>query len=86
MSLLCKYFGANRCKYVRQFSSRTNEEDGEGDEEQKDMRNQVESVHEAAIVQHAVLHAVGIGAVLVAAKRRGHATTQLPHVRLGSIW
>lgn len=41
----------------------TNEEDGEGDEEQEDMRNQVESIHEAGIVQHAICHTVGVAFV-----------------------
>lgn len=63
----------------------TDEEDGEGDEEQEDMGNQVESVHEAAIVQHAHLHAVGIDTLVVAAKRQGHATTRLLHTSLESI-
>lgn len=55
--------------------SLTNEEDGEGDKEQEDMGNQVESIHETAIVQHALPHAVGTGAV-IATKWQGHATTQ----------
>lgn len=41
----------------------TNEEDGEGDEEQEDMRNQVESIHEARIIQHAIFHTVGSAVV-----------------------
>lgn len=56
--------------------SHTNEEDREGDEEQEDMGNQDKSVHEAAIVQHAICHTVSIGAVLAAAKGQGHATVQ----------
>lgn len=69
-----------------QFLSPTDEEDGEGDEEQEDMGNQVERVHEAAIVQHALLHAVGIGTVVDATKRQGHANTaQLLHTSLESI-
>lgn len=61
-------------------SSPTDEEDGEGDEEQEDVGHQVESVHEAAIVQRAVFHAVGI---VVAAKRQGHATGRRLHTGLG---
>lgn len=65
----------------------TDEEDGEGDEEQEDVGNQVESVHEAAIVQHALVHAVGIDIVVVAAKRQGHATTgAAPHKPRVSLW
>lgn len=56
----------------------TDEEDGEGDEEQEDMRNQVESVHEAAIVEHALCHVVGTGFVFTAAERQGHATVRPP--------
>lgn len=48
--------------------SPTDEEDGEGDEEQENMGNQVESVHEAAIVQHALRHTVGVDSVVAAAK------------------
>ena len=53
----------------------TNEKDGEGDEEQEDMGNQVEGVHEASIVQHTILHTVGIEILVVATKRQGHATS-----------
>lgn len=84
MSFQSKYSVTDRCKCARRLSSRTNEEDGEGDEEQKDMRNQVKSVHKAAVVQHAVLHAVGT--VLVAAERQGHVIARLLHALLGSIW
>lgn len=80
-----KCVGTSGCIHVCQFPSPTDEEDGEGDEEQKDMGDQVESVHEAAIVQHALLHAVGIDTLVVAAKRQGHATTQLLHASLESI-
>lgn len=69
-----------------QIPSPTYEEDREGDKEQEDMGNQVESVHEAAIVQHAIRHTVGIATIVAAAKRQGHATTQLLHARLDSIW
>lgn len=66
------------------FPSLTDEEDGEGDEEQEDMGNQIESVHKTAIVQHTLLHAVGLDTV-IAAKRQGHATTQVLHASLESI-
>lgn len=56
--------------------SPTDEEDGEGDEEQEDVGHQIESVHEAAIVQDALVHAVGIDTCFVATKRQGHAPTQ----------
>lgn len=77
--------GTNRRKYACQFPSPTDEEDGEGDEEQEDVGNEVESVHEAAIVQHAVRHVVGIEMVVIAAKRQGHATTRLLHTSLESV-
>lgn len=58
----------------------TNKQDGEGDEEQEDMRNQVESIHKAAIIQHAIIYTVGVCNVLVSAKCQGHSTEQLgPH-------
>lgn len=60
-----------------QSQSLTDEEDREGDEEQEDVGNEVESVHEAAIVQDAIRHVVGIEMVVIAAKRQGHATTHL---------
>lgn len=50
----------------------TDEEDGEGDEEQEDVRHHVEGVHEAAVVEHAVVHVVGGGVALVAAESQGH--------------
>lgn len=51
----------------------TDEEDGEGDEEQEDVGHQVKGVHEAAVVEHAQRHAVGVVALLAAAERQGHA-------------
>lgn len=56
--------------------SPTDEEYGEGDEEQEDVRNQVEGVHETAVVQHALLHAVGVDTLVVAAEREGHASAE----------
>lgn len=53
----------------------TDEEDGEGDEEQEDVRHHVERVHEAAVVEHAVVHVVGGGVALVAAESQGHGGT-----------
>jgi hypothetical protein len=50
----------------------TDEEDGEGDEEQEDMRHHVERVHEAAVVEHALVHPVGGRVVLAAAEGQGH--------------
>lgn len=46
----------------------TDEEDGEGDEEQEDVRHQVEGIHEAAVVEHAQRHAVGVVTLLAAAE------------------
>ena len=68
-----------------QSQSPTDEEDREGDEEQEDVGNEVESVHEAAIVQDAIRHVVGIEMVVIAAKRQGHATTHLLHTSLESV-
>lgn len=65
-------------------SLRTDEEDGEGDEEQEDMGNQVESVHEAAIVEYVARHAVANGTIFTAAERQSHAE-QL-HTHQQSNW
>lgn len=78
-------------RYARLSPQPTNEEDGEGDEEQEDVGDQVEGVHEAAIVEHALLHAVGVDASVVdasvvAAKRQGHAPDRPLHPSLGSTW
>lgn len=76
------------CKYLFLEIARqgpTDEEDGEGDEEQEDMGHQVKSVHEAAIVEHSVCHAVGIDTVIIATKRQGHATGRLLQTSLESI-
>lgn len=70
---------------MRPLPSPTDEEDGEGDEEQENVGNQVESVHEAAIVQHALRHTVGVDSVVAAAKGQGHAATVLVHAHLESI-
>lgn len=43
------------------------------------MGNQVESVHEAAIVEYAAWHAVAIGTIFTAAERQGHGTTEQLH-------
>lgn len=52
----------------------TNEKDREGDEEKKYMRDEVEGVHEAAIVQDSFVHAVGITTPVVPTERQGHVT------------
>ncbi len=52
----------------------TNEQDGEGDEEKKNMRDEVEGVHEAAIVQDSIVHTVGIFPSVVPTERQGHVT------------
>lgn len=39
------------------------------------MRHHVERVHEAAVVEHAVVHVVGGGVALVAAESQGHGGT-----------
>jgi len=63
--------------YMCQSPSPTDEEDGEGDEEQEDVGHQVEGVHEAAIVEHAALHAVGVERLVVSAEREGHGAGRL---------
>lgn len=50
----------------------TDEEDGEGDEEQEDVRDHIERVHEAAIVEDSLVHPVGGRVVLSAAEGQGH--------------
>lgn len=61
--------------YFGTLTSPSDEEDGEGDEEQEDVRHHVERVHEAAVVEHAVVHVVGGGVALVAAESQGHGGT-----------
>lgn len=50
------------------------------------MGNQVKSVHKTAIVQHAILHVVGIGTVVIATKRQGHAPIQLLRASRVHLW
>lgn len=50
----------------------TDEEDGEGDEEQENVRHHVERVHEAAVVEDALVHPVGGRVVLGTAEGQGH--------------
>lgn len=50
----------------------TDEENGEGDEEQEDVRHHVERVHEATVVEDALVHPVGGRVVLAAAEGQGH--------------
>lgn len=50
----------------------TDEEDGEGDEKQEDVRHHVERVHEAAVVEDALVHPVGGRVILIAAEGQGH--------------
>lgn len=51
----------------------TDEQDGEGDEEQEDVRHHVvERVHEATVVEDALVHPVGGRVVLAAAEGQGH--------------
>lgn len=50
----------------------TDEEDGEGDEEEKDMWHHIEGVQEAAIVQDPRVHVVGHRVVLVPTESQGH--------------
>lgn len=68
------------------FLSPTDEENGESDEKQEDMGHQVEGVHEAAIVEDTLRHAVGVVTFFTAAERQGHAAALLLlHTRLDSI-
>lgn len=43
------------------------------------MGNQVESVHEAAIVEYVARHTVANGTIFTAAERQGHATAEQLH-------
>lgn len=62
----------------------TDEEDGEGDEEQEDVRHHVERVHEAAVVEDALVHPVGVRVVLAAAEGQGHGGAG--RARIGCGW
>lgn len=53
----------------------TNEEDGESDEEQEDVRHHVERIQEAAVVEDATVHVVRQRVVLVSTERQGHGGT-----------
>lgn len=53
----------------------TNEEDGKGDEEQKNMWDHIESIKEAAVVQNAPVHVVGWRVILIPTERQGHGGT-----------
>lgn len=53
----------------------TDEEDGEGNEEQEDVRHHVERVQEAAVVENAAVHVVRQRVVLVPTERQGHVGT-----------
>lgn len=53
----------------------TNEEDGESDEEQEDVRHHVERIQEAAVVEDATVHVVRQRVVLVPTERQGHVGT-----------
>lgn len=64
----------------------TNEKDGKGNEEQENMGNQVEGVHEAAIVQHVTLDFIGREILVAATKRPLHATSLQIHTNLESLW
>ena len=50
----------------------TDEEDGEGDEEDEDVRHHIERVQEAAVVQDTSVHVVRKRVVLDPAERQGH--------------
>lgn len=50
----------------------TDEEDGEGDEEEKDVWHHIEGVQEAAVVQNPRVHVVGHRVILVPTERQGH--------------
>lgn len=50
----------------------TNEEDGEGDEEQENMGHHSEGIEKASIVEHTTVHIVGNGVILTATEGQGH--------------
>jgi len=58
--------------YLGALTAPSDEEDGESDEEQEDVRHHVERVHEATVVEDALVHPVGGRVVLAAAEGQGH--------------
>ena len=70
----------NECLHGHSAQSRTDEEDGEGDEEQEDMGHKVQGVDEAAIVEHTSIHAVRVIHLVNPTEWQGHATCLIgPH-------
>lgn len=53
----------------------TDEEDGEGDEQEKDMWHHIERVQETAVVQNPPVHIVRHWVILIPAERQGHGGT-----------
>lgn len=62
--------GGVACDFTSQ--TLTDEEDGEGDEEEKDVWHHIEGVQEAAVVQNPRVHVVGHRVILVPTERQGH--------------
>lgn len=57
----------NACSWIH-----TNKKNGERDKEEKHMWDEVKCVHEAAIVQNSIVHAVGVAIFVVSAERQAH--------------
>ncbi|TNN59790.1 hypothetical protein EYF80_029975 [Liparis tanakae] len=53
----------------------TDEEDGEGDEEEEDMWHHIERVKETAVIQNPAVHVVGHRVILVPTESQGHGGT-----------
>lgn len=53
----------------------TDEEDGEGDEEDKNMWDHIERIQETAVVQNPSIHVVGHRVILVSTECQGHGGT-----------
>lgn len=58
------------CSSVIKTASLTDEEDGEGAEEQENVRNHIQSVQKASVVQQTVINLIG-GGVIRATERQG---------------
>lgn len=67
------------CHWWRCEEKLTDEEDGECDEEEEDMRHEVERVQETAVVQNPPVHIVGTRVILAPTERQGHGGTGTLH-------
>lgn len=67
--------GSDGGRGVHSPATLTDEEDGECDEEEEDVRHHVERVEEAAVVQDPGVHVVGRRVILAPAECQGHGGT-----------